>query len=154
MTSAKTPINSQNWIDRINESDDYIKDMMAFYKNGWVDRGEDDEQKIKDRIKANIVLTFTYVDEVLKELVKMRLTAKCVYLKIDSFVTQTVLITVPIEKYLDENFTKIYSVTNKIQRSSRSENYSLRIIFTFDDGNIDEDAVAGDGFHLTHSTTE
>jgi hypothetical protein len=154
MTSANTPINSQNWIDRINDSDDYIKDMMAFYKNGWADRGEDDVKKAQDRVRANIVLTFTYVEEVLNELVKMKSAANCVYLKLESFVNQSVLITIPIEKYLNEDFTKIYSVTNNIQKSSKSENYNVRFSFTFDDGNIDTEALKGDGFHRTHSKNE
>jgi len=151
MTSHNTPINSQDWINRINDSDDYIKDMMAFYNNGWIDRGEDDEKKIKDRIRANIVLTFTYVDEIITELAKMNLAANCVYLKINSFVKQTVLISVPIEKYLNDEFSKIYSVASKIEKSSKSENYSVRFNFTFDDENIDEENLKGDGFHKTHS---
>lgn len=150
MTSHNTPINTQDWIDRINDSDDYIKDMMSFYKNGWSDRGEDDERKVKDRIKANIILTLNYVDEIITQLSKMNLDANCVYLKINTFVKQTVLISVPIEKYLDNNFSAIYSVASKIEKSSRSENYSVRFNFTFDDGNIDEENLKGDGFHKTH----
>ncbi len=151
MSTHNSPINSQDWIDRINDSDDYIKDMMSFYNNGWIDRGEEDEKKIKDRIKANILLTFTYVDEILTELSKMKLPASCVYLKINTFVKQTVLISVPIEKYLDDNFSKIYSIASKIEKSSKSENYSVRFNFTFDDGSIDEENLKGDGFHKTHS---
>ncbi|MEJ2881526.1 hypothetical protein [Pedobacter sp. GR22-6] len=151
MTSANTPVNSQNWIDRINESDDYIKDMVGYFNEGWDARGEDDKQKIQDRIKANLVLTLTYVDEVLKELIKIGSTANAVFIKIDSFVSQTALLTIPIEKYLMDEFVEIYTVTDKIERDSRSENYNVRINFTFDDGSIDETILKGDGYHKSHT---
>ncbi len=149
MVSHNKPIDSQDWINRINDSDEYIKDMMSFYTNGWINRGEEDNKKIKDRIKANIVLTFTYVDEIINELAKMNLAANCVYLKMNSFINQTVLISVPIERYLDDEFPKIYAVASKIEKSSKSENYSVRFNFTFDDGNIDEENLKADGFHKT-----
>lgn len=153
MTSSNSPIDSKNWIDRINESDEYIKDMFSWYNNGWINRGEDDEKKIKDRIKTNILVTLNYVEEVLDELVKLGITANDVFLKFNSLVDHTVLITVPTEDYLSDNFFNIYSISKKKERSSKSEDYGVRFNYTFDDGDIDEDALRGDGFHKSHSSS-
>lgn len=150
MTTSNTPIDSNNWIDRINSSDNYVKDMLSFFSEGWDARGEDDKKKLDDRVKANIVLTFTYIDEILEQLSKESILANSVFLKINSISSLTALIAVPIDDYLKDDFMKIYSFAHNIEISSKSKNYSVIFNFTFDNGSLDETILSGDGFHKSH----
>lgn len=151
MIKEDAPINSENWIYRIKESDTYIKDMLGYFNEGWEARADDDQQKLELRIKANLLLTYNYVTRLLKELLNLKSTASSAFIKINNAVSQSVLITVPTEKYISDRFLNIYTLANHIEKDSRSESYDLRINFTFDDGKLDEDILKGDGYYKSHS---
>lgn len=151
MTPTNDPIDANNWIDRINTSDNYIKDMLSFYSEGWDARGINDKKDVEDRVKANIMLTFTYIDEILDHLSKIKIYANSAFLKVNTLYLQTVLIAVPIDDYLKDEFSKIYFIAHEIQKSSKSKNYSVIFNFTFDDGSLDETILSADGFHKSHA---
>lgn len=151
MNTTLNTTNSQNWTDRISESDTFVKDMLSFFQEGWDARGVDDQTKIVERLRANVILTLTYIDEVISFLNKMNLKANKAFIRGESLVSQVILISVPLEDYLNPNFLKVYKVANDIERNSRSENYSVSFNFTFDEGNLCEESIQTDGFVKTHA---
>lgn len=146
MTSNNSPINSQTLIDRINDPKDVIEELFCQYAEGWNDRGEDDIKKNNERVKANIHLTFIYIEEILDELKNIDTVANSIYFKINSLQRQTVLFTIPIDKYLSDKFLQMHTLSAKIEKRSKSEDYSVSISYTFDEGDIDEESLFGDGF--------
>ena len=147
--SKKGP--SQKWEDTLTKSDDYVKDMLSFFQEGWDARGADDKAKIRERLKANVVTTLTYTHEVINALLELEIAPRAVFIKGESYVSQTVLISVGLEDYLSDNFSKIYQVSNKIEQSSKSENYIVNFSFTFDDGSLSIECLSSDGYVNTHT---
>jgi hypothetical protein len=142
--------NSQNWLEKINGTDTYVKDMLSFFQNGWDARGNDDQDKIKERLRANVINSLTYTHEIISELGKLDIKPTRAYIKGISVVSQSVLISISIDDYLSDKFTRIYNVASKIEKESKSENYSISFNFTFDDGNLDGEALSCDGFIAIH----
>lgn len=139
-------MNSQNLIDRINDPNDSIQELFSQYAEGWHDRGEDDIKKNNERVKANIYMTFSYIEEILDELNRINAPANSVYFKINSLQRQTVLFTIPIEKYLSDEFLQMHTLSAKIEKRSKSEDYSISISYTFDQDDIDDESLSGDGY--------
>ena len=149
-TAISRTVSSRNWENTLTKSDDYVKDMMSFFQEGWEARGVDDKNKIRERLKANVVTTLTYTNEVLSALLELGINPKAAYIKGESFVSLTVLISVSLEDYLNEKFLQIYKITSNIEKSSKSDNYIVHFSLTFDDGSLCLDSLSSDGFVNTH----
>jgi len=148
--SISSTLNSQNWLEKINGTDTYVKDMLSFFNDGYEARGVDDQDKIKERLRAAVINSLTYTHEIISELGKLDIKPTKAYIKGVSLVSLTVLISVSIDDYLSDAFTQIYNSTYKIEKESKSENYGVSFNFTFDDGNIDPEALSCDGFIAIH----
>ncbi len=146
MSTLISDTNSENWLEKIHESESYVKDMLSHFQRGWHERGVDEQEKFKARMKANLGLTVSYITEVIGALGNLDIKVKTPYLKLNSLASHTVLITVGIEDYVKPEFSKIYSTTSRLEKASRSENYSLGFNFTFDEGNLDNECIVSDGY--------
>lgn len=146
MSTLISDTNSENWLEKIHESESYVKDMLSHFERGWHERGVDDQEKFNARMKANLGLTISYIKEVIGSLTKLAVKVKTPYIKLNSLSSHTVMITVGIDDYIKPEFSKIYSITSAISRASRSENYSVVFHFTFDEGDIDEECILSDGY--------
>lgn len=137
----------------LKNSDSYVHDMLKFYEEGWDARAVDDLEKFTSRLKANVVFTLTYINEVLAYFKELNLHPKTAHIKLQNPNSQAVLISVPVEDYLNKSLLQVYNKTHQIEQSSRSDNYRVSFSITYDDGNLDYDCLISDGFVKTHSLT-
>lgn len=142
--------NSQNWDTKISQSDEYVKDMLVYFAEGWDARGLDDSRKDQDRLRVNVVNTLTYIEQVNAALNDLNIQATASHIKANSFFSFTVLFLIPLESYLSEEFLNVYFITSMIEKKSKSEDYCVNFTFTFDDGNINEEALTCDGYFRSH----
>lgn len=146
MSEVISNTSSSNWEDTLTNSDAYIKDMLAFYKEGWDARGVDDKKKKTERFKANVGSAIAYIKEVIFILNDKGIQFKSLYFKSETIATFSILISVSLDDYLSKNFLDIYSHTSHIEKSSKSDNFSLNFSFTFDDGSLSEECLVSDGY--------
>ena len=146
-------IEVENIENTLKNSDSYVHDMLKFYEEGWEARGVDDKERFEARIKANVINTLTYINEVLKYFKELNLHPQSAHIKLENPNSQTVLISVPLEDYVNLELLKIYNHTHKIEKSSRSDNYRVSFSITYDDGTLDSDCLVSEGFVKTHTIT-
>lgn len=144
-----THLHVENLEKTLNNSDTYVKDMLKFYENGWEERGADDKQQFETRIKANVVNTLTYTSEVLNMLVDLKIQPKAAHIKLENPSSQSVIIVVSLQDFMSEDLLKVYKTTHKIEKNSRSGNYRVSFILTYDDGTLDADCMLSDGYVKT-----
>lgn len=135
----------------LKNSDSYVKDMLKFFEEGWDARGVDDKAKFEARIKANVVTTLTYTNEVIQQFFKLNLHPQSVHIKLENPNSQSVLFAVPKDDFMKKDLLKIYSFTHKIEKSSRSDDYRVAFSVTYDDGTLDEDCLQSEGYIRTHN---
>jgi hypothetical protein len=146
-------IEVENIENTLKKSDSYVHDMLKFYEEGWEARGIEDKEKFEGRIKANVINTLTYINEVLNYFKELNLHPKSAHIKLENPNSQTVLISVPLEDYINSELLKIYKHTHKIEKSSRSDNYRVSFSIAYDDGTLDSDCLSSEGFVKTHTIT-
>jgi len=135
----------------LKNSDTYVKDMLKFYEEGWDARGIDDKEKFQARVKANVITTLTYISEVIKQFNALNLHPKTAHIKLETPSSQTVLFSVPVEDFTNKELLKIYTYTHNIEKTSRSDNYRVAFSIAYDNGALDSECLASEGFVKTHS---
>jgi hypothetical protein len=134
-------------IDSLDDSLNSDVDLMLMaYETGWSERGIDDIRQFESRIKTNVNNTLNYIKEVVSHLRKLDLSINGAYIKIERVNSLSVIITVPIETFLDEKLLQVYSFTHSIEKHSRSDDYRVAFSITYNDGGINNDALLADGF--------
>ena len=141
----------ENLEDTLKNSDSYVNDMLKFYEVGWDARGIDDRKNFEARLKANVVTTVTYINEVIKEFNTLKLSVNEAYMKLENPNSLSVLFSVPNEVFLDKAIYSVYKHTHLIEQKSRSDNYRVAFSVTYDDGTLDKECLASEGFIKTHS---
>lgn len=124
-----------------------VDQMLLAYETGWVERGVDDKKKFQDRVKINVDNTVNYTKEVFAFFHKMNLAVNGAYIKLERANSLSVLLTVPSQTFMNEQFLDVYSFTHDIERHSRSDDYRVAFSITYNDGEINEDALLSDGFY-------
>ncbi len=140
----------------LKNSDEYVKDMLQFYEeghsNGWEARGTNDRNLFEARLKANVISTLTYVNEVIKVCDKVGIQILSAYIKLENPKSMQVLLSVPLADYLKKELRDVYKHIHLIEKSSRSDDYRVGLSITYDDGSLDADTLTAEGFIQTHST--
>lgn len=158
MKTTSINLDVENLENTLKNSDDYVKDMLEFYdegwNGGWEARGADDLDKFKARLKANVVNTLTYISEIIKQFHAAELKPLAAYIKLENPKSQIVLISVSLEDYLKKELLPVYSYIHSIEKTSRSENYRVAFTVTYDDGSLCTDTLAAEGFVKTHTLPE
>src|SRR5580700_4148930 len=111
MDSNTNQMDLDNLETTLKNSDSYVHDMLQFYEDGWDARGIDDRKSFEARLKANVVTTITYINEVIKVFTKNELKVDGAYIKLERPNSFTVLLSVPIETFLDKALYKVYEYT-------------------------------------------
>lgn len=124
-----------------------VDQMLLAYETGWVERGADDKKKFQDRVKINVDNTVNYTKEVLSFFNKLKLSVNGAYIKLERANSLSVLLTVSSKTFMDEQLLNVYSFTHDIERHSRSDDYRVAFSITYNDGEINEDALLSDGFY-------
>jgi hypothetical protein len=131
-----------------------VDEMLMAYETGWTERGADDKKKFQGRIKVNIDNTINYVKEVVSYFRKLELSVNGAFIKIERANSLSVIITVPVTTFMDEALLNVYSFAHDIERHSRSDDYRVAFSVTYNDGEINEDALLSDGFHRIMKTVD
>lgn len=134
-------------IDRIEDllkSD--VDEMLLAYETSWSERGIEDIRQAESRLKTNINNTINYIKEAVSHFRKLDLKVNGAYIKIERVNSLSVIITVPVESFIDEKLLQVYSFTHSIERHSRSDDYRVSFSITYNDGSINNDALLADGF--------
>lgn len=123
-----------------------VDEMLMAYETGWAERGLDDKNKFEARVKINVNNTVNYTKEVFSYFRKLNLSTDNAFIKLERANSLAVLITVPVETFMSDMLLDIYSFTHDIERHSRSDDYRVSFSITYNDGDINEDALLSDGF--------
>lgn len=75
------------------------------------------------------------------------------FLKIESWDSFSVLITIEEDDFLNDSFLKIYSYVSEIENKNNNDLYSLSFIFTDYNEDFDQKHINADGFILKHKET-
>jgi|GEM_PF-3220290 len=145
-------IEVENLENTLKNSDTYVHDMLKFYEEGWDARGHDDKEQFRNRLQANVITTLTYTNEILKYFInELKLKPLSAHIKMENPNSQSVLISVPLDVYMNDDLLKVYKYAHNIEKSSRSDNYRVSFGITYDDGYLDNDCLHSDGFIKTHT---
>jgi len=120
--------------------------MLMAYETGWIERGIDDNRQVESRIKTNIDNTLNYIKEVISHFRRLHLALNGAFIKVERPNSFSVIMTVPSQTFVDENLLQIYSITHEIEKASRSNDYRVSFTITYNDGDINNDALLADGF--------
>ena len=123
-----------------------VDGMLMAYETGWSERGIDDIRQFESRVKTNVSNTIDYIKEVVSYFRKLELKINGAYIKLERVNSLSVIITVPVETFIDEKLLQVYSFSHSIERHSRSDDYRVAFSFTYNDGKINNDALLADGF--------
>jgi len=139
---------NQNFnIEHLEESlKNDVDAMLMAYETGWVERGIDDVKQLESRIKTNLDNTVNYIKEVISYFRKLELNLNGAFIKLERPNSISVILTVPVETFIDEKLLQVYSFTYSIERHSRSDDYRVAFSIMYNDGNINNDALLADGF--------
>lgn len=150
MESNTKPMDVENLENTLKNSDSYVHDMLQFYEVGWDARGADDKKNFEARVKANVITTVTYINEVINEFTKNELKVDGAFIKLERPNSFAVLFSVPIETFISKSLYNIYQYTQDIEQTSRSENYRVVFSVSYDDGELDTECLVSEGFVKTH----
>ena len=129
-----------------------VDEMLMAYETGWSERGIDDRNKFQERVKINIDNTINYTKEVVAHLKKLELSVNGAFVKIERANSLSVIISVPVATFMNELLLDVYSFAHSIERHSRSDDYRVAFSVTYNDGEINEDALLSDGFYRIMKT--
>lgn len=134
-------------IDSIEDTLKSDVDLMVLaYETGWYERGIEDQKQLESRVKTNINNTINYIKEIVSYFRKLELNINGAYIKIERINSFSVIITVPVETFIDEKLLQVYTFTHSIEKHSRSDDYRVAFSITYNDGSINNDALLSDGF--------
>lgn len=123
-----------------------VSEMLLAYETGWSERGIDDKNKFEERVKLNVDNTVNYTKEVIGYFRKLDLPVNGAFIKIERANSLSVIITVPTKTFINEKLLQVYSFTHDIQKRSRSDDYRVSFTVTYNEGDLDVDALLSDGF--------
>src|SRR3954467_6464809 len=140
-------INQDFNVDQLEESlKSDVNGMLMAYETGWIERGIDDKNKFEARVKVNVDNTVNYIKEVVSYLRKLELSLNGAFIKLERANALSVLITVPVDIFMNEKLLQVYSFTHDIERHSRSDHYRVAFSITYNEGDLDQDALLSDGY--------
>jgi hypothetical protein len=140
-------INKNFDIDNLEESfKNDVDAMLIAYETGWSERGLDDKRQFESRLKTNVDNTVNYIKEVISHFRKLELTVNGAFIKLERPNSLSVILTVPVQTFVDEKLLQVYSITHSIERHSRSDDYRVAFSITYNDGDINNNALLADGF--------
>jgi hypothetical protein len=96
----------------------------------------------------------TYVSEVLQYFKDLNLKPQSAHIKLENPNSQSVLISVPLDDYLNRDLLKVYTKTHKIEQERRSDNYRVSFSISYDDGSLNSECLLSEGFVKTHTRKE
>ena len=77
---------------------------------------------------------------------RLQLALNGAFIKVERPNSFSVIMTVPSQTFVNENLLQIYSITHEIEKASRSNDYRVSFTVTYNDGDINNDALLADGF--------
>ncbi len=86
-----------------------VDEMLMAYETGWTERGIDDKSKFQERVKLNVDNTLNYTKEVIAYFRKLKLSTNGAFIKLERANSLSVLITVPVETFMNEILLDVYS---------------------------------------------
>ncbi len=90
--------------------------------------------------------TLTYLDEVNEVLDELDIPMLTAHIKMERPKYFSVLISVPLDDFIDPKLLTVYEKTQAIERNSQSDNYRVTFSFTHNEGTLDEDCLKAEGF--------
>lgn len=156
MSTVISNSNTENWEQTIADSGfsfaEVERYMKESYKQGYNDKDEEIRNKIEEISSANQQLVDKITKDLLEFLKSINITPLSAYLKIDSIFKYSIITSVSLEDYLSESLLEAYAWTNKIEKSTRHDNFSIDLSFMYSDENLDAGILSSDGFRFKHKS--
>ena len=143
-TTHKLP--EQNLEDHLTNSDGYLKDILRAFDDGWDARGVDDTKQLHMKIKATVYQSLDNAVSVLEYIRSLGFEPVNMFGKMDRPSSMTILITVNLENYLNDSFSKVYDFVTEVENRSKSQQYTLNFVLSYSDENLNVECLLSDGF--------
>jgi hypothetical protein len=137
----------QCWAPTFNK-DTFSNQLIDAYLNGKRVGIEQHQKLMLNKLEENIEKSGNITTLLLKTLQERSFNSIDAYLRVHSFDRFDIMITVPDEDYMKEEFLEMFDVISDIEMENREELYSVFIIFCSVDENFEEQLVFYDGFSL------
>jgi hypothetical protein len=124
----------------------YVVGIVEHLQDGWDREDFDEIDEIREQLHRNVKYSLNYINETVAALQQMDINPKSVYISGKSLIRQHVLICLYAADQHKTRFEEIYNITSRMEKSSRSANYSLSFTFTFDNGQLNEEVLNCAGY--------
>lgn len=154
LNTLRTQIEPRNWEITISRDKYYTSDeVIDAYLHGKKTGLESLQKVVLKTLSDNINKTGNFTSEIIEYCEKEGFTPNAAFLKILSWDSFKILITLPEEEYLSNKFLKIYEYISKFEEKVNNELYRIEISFVETNG-LDINCVQSDGFILKHTSSK
>ncbi|EZH75045.1 hypothetical protein ATO12_09975 [Aquimarina atlantica] len=148
---------SQTWEVSVDKNSIFTNDdVIDAYLKGKKEGIKETKQIFVDKLNENINKSAVYTDKMLSFLKKRKLNPISAHLKIKSFNDFVILITLPEDEFISEDFLVSYDFAATIEEEVTNDKY-YNLMFLFSDradGQFNTSLLVSDGFFMDYKMSE
>lgn len=141
-------ISDWKFVDSTSESGFSSDDIIDAYYKGKEQGIIDEISALRRIVNSNIKKTINHANSVISYLVNQQIFPEYSYIKLISWDTYEVLISVATKDFLDEKFLKVYEFVTETENKINDEVYELTFSFIDSNTDFDNKKLNSDGFFL------
>lgn len=149
--------NSHTWEVSVDKNSIFTNDdVIDAYLKGKKEGVKETKQIFVDKLNENINKSAVFTDRMLSFLEKRKLNPISAHLKIKSFNDFVILITLPEDEFISEDFLVSYDFAATIEEEVIDDKY-YNVMFMFsdrEDGDFNTNLLVSDGFFMDYKMTE
>lgn len=136
----------------------WLKDDSVFTADNLIDAYIQGKEKgrneafniLRQQLISNIDLAKTTAEKVFDKAISKKIDARSVRIKANGLSQFTALFIVGKDDFISDSFKEVYTLARKEKNNVTSENFYINFSFMPDTGNINEQALAADGYFLKY----
>ncbi len=129
-------------------------DVIDAYLKGKDDGVKETQQIFIDKLNENIYKSAEYTEKMLSFMRKGKLNPISAHLKINSFDDFIILITLPEEEFISEDFLETYDLASKLEDEAHDKYYNVMFMFSDRENDFNTNLLVSEGFFMDYQMNE
>jgi len=138
---------TKSWVPT-SRDDSFSNQLIDAYMNGKRDGVQQFKSLEISKLNENINKSGTITVNIINILKEKKFSPIDAYLRVHSFERFDIMVTVPENDYLKDEFLDIYDIISDIEEKSKDDFYNAFISICSTNNHFDEQIVASDGYAL------
>ena len=153
MNTVAETYTSQNWKPTSPGSETYSSnEVIDAYLKGKEEGIKQKGKLILNKLKENAERTTGATGKVFNFLHKKKFNPIAAYLRLNSWDSLDILITIPEKEFISEKLLTVYSFVSRLENELETDFYNITFSFADEEDDFDREHLVSDGFVLRYSS--